>query len=216
MKTPDNIALYYSSGSCALAPHIVLNEIGVAFELREFSTAKGENFSAEYLAVNPKGYIPALLIDELLLTENPAILAFLGRTFSEANLYPTQSAAEARCLEWLAWCSNTAHVAFAQIFRPERYVLSEKDYPAVIESGHKNYQDCLRMIDAHLKDNAYALGDQFSVVDPFWLVFYRWATMVDYKMSDEYPYFSEFAARLLKRPAVTKALMVENISIPLA
>src|SRR3954464_5564531 len=102
------IALYYSPGSCSLAPHIVLNEIGQPFELRKFATAERANYSAEYLAVNPKGRIPALLIDGFVLTENPAILAFLGRRFPAAGLHPADgSQQEARCLESLAWSSNT-------------------------------------------------------------------------------------------------------------
>jgi hypothetical protein len=72
-------ALYYSPGSCSMAPHIVLNEIGQPFELRKFATADRANYSPEYLAVNPKGRIPALQIDGFILTEVPAILAYLGR-----------------------------------------------------------------------------------------------------------------------------------------
>src|SRR5436190_18008320 len=82
------IALYYSPGSCSLAPHIVLNEVGQPFELRKFATAERANYSAEYLAINPKGRIPALLIDGFVLTEAPAILAYVGRRFPGAGLYP--------------------------------------------------------------------------------------------------------------------------------
>ena len=130
-----NTALYYSPGSCSLAPHIVLNEIDQPFELRKFSTAESANFSDEYKAINPKARIPALEIDGFILTENAAILAFLGRRFSSSELYPSDnSESEARCLELLAWSSNTVHVAFAQIFRPERFVLNENDYLVVKES----------------------------------------------------------------------------------
>lgn len=73
------ISLYYSPGACSFAPHVVLREIGLEFDLRKFSTADRSNYSPEYLAVNPKGRIPALLIDGFTLTENSAILAYLGR-----------------------------------------------------------------------------------------------------------------------------------------
>ena len=139
-----SISLFYSPGSCSLAPHIVLNEIGEPFELRKFATADRANYSPEYLAVNPKGRIPALLIDGYTLTENAAILAFLGRRFQNAGLYPSEgSEADARCLELLAWSSNTVHVAFAQLFRPERFVLDEYHLSAVKESGNLNYEQCL-------------------------------------------------------------------------
>ena len=207
-------ALYYSPGSCALAPHIVLNDIGQPFELRKFATAERANYTEEYLAVNPKGRIPALEVDGFILTEVPAILAFLGRRFPDMGLYPVDdSRAEARCLELLAWSSNTAHIAFAQVFRPERYVLSEEYYPAVMASGHTNFKRCLGDIEATLQHHEYALGTQYSVVDPFWLVFYRWAMISDYDMNGMYPAYTAYAQRLCKRASVRKTLETEGINL---
>lgn len=209
-----SIALYYSSGSCSLAPHIILNEIGHPFELREFSTAKGANFSEEYLAINPKARIPALAIDDYIFTENPAILAVLGKRFPESGLYPTNDAKlEARCLELLAWSSNTVHVTFAQIFRPERYVLNENDFELVKASGKINYEQCLSEIEAILEKQDYALGNNFSVVDPFWLVFYRWGLVAKFDMRQQFPAFTQHIERLCERDSVKKALEVEGITV---
>ena len=208
------LVLYYSPGSCSLAPHIVLNEIGEPFELRKFATHERANYSAEYLAINPKGRIPALEVDGFILTENPAILAYLGRRFPKAGLYPADgSEAEARCLELLAWSSNTVHVAFAQLFRPERFVLDEKDYPPVKESGRANYEQCLADIEKKLQHQEYSLGARFSVVDPFWLVFYRWGARSGYDMRGKFPAFTAFAERLCGRPSVERALTVEGIFV---
>lgn len=208
------VALYYSPGSCSLAPHIVLNEIGDPFELRKFSTADRANFSDEYLAINPKGYIPALQIDGFILTENPAILAFLGRRFPSAGIYPSDSSEdEARCLELLAWSSNTVHVAFAQIFRPERFVAEEKNYSFVQENGRINYEHCLAKIEQRLDLQAYAIGDQFTVVDPFWLVFYRWAVLAGYDMRNKFPAYTAHTELLCERASVKQALAAEGISI---
>lgn len=208
------ISLFYSPGSCSLAPHIVLNEIGEPFELRKFSTANDDNFSAEYLAINPKGRIPALQIDGFTLTENAAILAFLGRRFSSSGLYPPEgSEAEARCLELLAWSSNTVHVAFAQLFRPERFVLNEQDYAAVKESGKINYQQCLADIETRLGSKEYSLGSEFSVVDPFWLVFYRWGVLAGFDMRNKFPVYTDYAERLCGRVSVQQALAAEGISV---
>ena len=208
------IALYYSPGSCSLAPHIVLNEIGEPFTLRKFATADKANYSPEYLAVNPKGRIPDLEIDGYILTENPAILAYLGRRFPAAGLYPAEpSEEEARCLEELAWSSNTAHVAFAQLFRPERFVPNEQSYPPVKESGRDNYERCLAEIEKKLERGEYAIGARYSVVDPFWLVFFRWAARSGYDMRGKYPAFTAYAERLCERPAVQRALVAEGISV---
>ena len=208
------IALYYSPGSCSLAPHIVLNEIGQPFELRKFATSEGANFSSEYLAINPKGRIPALQFDDLLLTENPAILAFLGRRFPDANLYPANtSEAEARCLELLAWSSNTVHVAYAQLFRPERFVLNEQDYASVKESGRINYEQCLADIEKQLKLQKYSIGTHFTLVDPFWLVFYRWGVLAGYDMRNKFPAYTAYAELLCNRSSVQRALSTEGISV---
>lgn len=208
------IALYYSPGACSFAPHVVLREIGVEFELRKVSIANRDNYSPEYLAVNPKGRIPALLIDGFTLTENPAILAYLGRKYPEAQLYPsTGEENEARCLELLAWSSNTVHVAFAQILRPERFVPSAADFPPVQSSGQVNFQRCLADIEAHLSRSAFAVGTSFSVVDPFWLVFYRWGTRQGYEMKALYPIYTSYIEKLAQRPSIVSALQAEEISL---
>lgn len=208
------IELYYSPGACSFAPHVALIEIGVPFELQKYSTMDRQNYSEEYIAINPKGRIPALSIDGYLLTENPAILTFLGRKFPEANIYPSDATEEeARCLEWLAWCSNTAHVAFAQILRPERFVLSTDDYMAVKESGVVNYKKCLELIEQHLAIHEFALGKRFSVVDPFWLVFYRWGVKQGYDMKNEYSHYSRFIEDILNRASIKEALEREEISV---
>lgn len=208
------ITLYYSPGSCSLAPHIVLNEIGKRFELRKFVTADRANYSTEYLAINPKGRIPALQIDGFILSENPAILAYLGRRFPSAGLYPADaSEAEARCLELLAWSSNTVHVAYAQLLRPERFVPNEQNHPLVKESGRTNYERCLADIEKELQHREYSLGSRFTVVDPFWLVFYRWGVQTGYDMRGKFPAYTNYAERLCSRSSVQRALTTEGISV---
>lgn len=209
------ITLYFSPGACSLAPHVVLNEIGEPFALRRFVTAERANHTPEYLAVNPKARIPALVIDGFVLTENPAILAYLGKRFPDAKLYPNGGESEARCLEWLAWLSNSVHVAFAQVLRPERYVSDAKNYPPVVENGYKNVCQALAMIEMHLAKNPYMLGDSFSVVDANLLPFYRWANgpRIKIDMSSDYPAYTRFILKLGERPSVKKALEVEGLSL---
>ncbi len=207
-------ALYYSPGACSFAPHVVLREIGLPFELRKFATADRRHLSPEYLAVNPKGQIPALLIDGFVLTENPAILAYLGRKYSAAGVYPSDASRdEARCLELLAWSSNTAHVAYAQVLRPERFAQSSEAYDFVKASGHSNFQRCLSEIDAHLAQNKLAVANRFSVVDPYWLVFFRWGAREGYDMKNQYPSYCRYVDALCERPTIARALQVEGITV---
>lgn len=165
-------------------------------------------------AINPKGRIPALLINGFVLTECPAILAYLGRKYPEAGVYPFSAAEdEARCLEWLAWSSNTVHVAFAQLRRPERFVPSADAHSRVQASGRTNFQQCLATIETHLTKESFAVGGRFSVVDPFWLVFYRWAGGTGYEMPSLFPAYTRYARALSERPSVRAALEAEDISL---
>jgi glutathione S-transferase len=192
----------------------VLNEIGEPFELRKFATAERANYSPEYLAINPKGRIPALQIDGFILTETPAILTYLGRRFPSADLYPNDvSELEARCLELLAWSSNTVHVAYAQLMRPERFVPGEPSFPPVKESGRVHFGRCLADIETRLQHQQYAIGDRYTVVDPFWLVFFRWGMRNGYDMRNTCPAYTAYAERLCSRSSVQRALTTEEISV---
>ena len=128
---------YYSPGTCSLAPHIVLEEIGKPYELALVSASgarEGEMTSTPaWKAINPKGRVPALLGvagriggAAHLLREVPAILTYLARTNPTAGLFPSDPAAEARCIEWMSWLSSTVHsMAFAQMWRSHRFTTDE-------------------------------------------------------------------------------------------
>ncbi len=211
---PKSIVLCYSPGACSLAPHIVLNEIGEGFTLRKFATSERANQSSEYLAINAKGRIPSLIIDGFTLTENPAILAYLGRRFPEAKLYPaTTGEAEARVLEWLAWVSNTVHISIAQVFRPERYTDESNHHASIAAQGKELVRQQFMQIEKHLARNAFAVGSALTVVDACLLPYYRWGNRMKLDMRADYPAFTRFVERLGERPAVKRALETEGIGL---
>src|SRR5713101_9002556 len=106
------LTLYLSLGSSSMAPHIALHEIGVDFESRWISFAKREQHSPEYLAINPEGKVPTLLIDGRPLTEVAAVLYYLAKRFPEADLFPTGDlAAEAQIISWMSFAASTLHPA---------------------------------------------------------------------------------------------------------
>src|SRR3954451_13831776 len=127
--------LYYSPGACSLAAHIVLEETGLPYEPVRVTTADRSNWRPEYLAVNPRGYVPALAVEDWVMTENAAIMLFLARQRPEAGLLPRAPRELGRCLEWLLWQADTAHIAFAQQFRPERLVGDAAHHPVVQAGG---------------------------------------------------------------------------------
>lgn len=206
-------ALYYSPGACSLAPHIILQEIGLPFELR-LADARGKRLleNADYVAVNPRGRIPALHIDGFLLTENVAIVSYLALQHPHAGLLPQAPQARARCLEMLAWLSSTVHVAFAGIWRPERFVTGT-DHAAALEAhGRAAVTRYFAEIESAYAARGFAAGPEYSAADAFPFVLFRWGKRIGLDMHQQYPAWSAVVARLWERPAVQRAIAAEELS----
>ena len=136
------LKLFYAPGACSLAPHIVLEETGTPYEPVRLALATGEQRTPEYLKINPKGRVPALVEGDWALTENPAILRYLARRFPEMRLCPEDARPEARSAEWLARIASTVHVAYAQVPRPERYVSDQSAIEDVMAKDHERCREC--------------------------------------------------------------------------
>ena len=205
------IALYYGAGACSMAPHIVLNEIGVDYEPRKMDLAAKAQTTPEYLAINPKGRVPVLVIDDFVLTEVPALLTYLGQRFPQANLLPAGGEPLGRCLEWLAYCSSTTHPAYAHLRRPERYLEDKAMHPPLQEKGEASFVDSIGYINGKLEGKQYAAGDAYSVADAYLLVFFGWANgMKKFNMAERFPHYTAWAKRVLPRPAVQKVIALEG------
>jgi len=205
------IALYFGPGACSMAPHIVLNEIGVDYEPRKTNLAEKAQLTPEYLAMNPKGRVPVLLADGFVLTEVPAILTYLGQRYPQANLLPAGGEPLARCLEWLAYCSSTVHPSYAHLRRPERYSDDQAAHPKMQEKGEATFIDCIGFIDRKLEGKQFAAGDAYSVADAYLLVFFGWANgLKKFDMAATYPHYTAWARRVLARPAVQKVIELEG------
>ena len=207
----DPIALYFGPGACSMAPHIVLNEIGVAYEPRKMNLAEKAQYKPEYLAINPKGRVPVLQIDGFILTEVPAILTYLGQRFPQAKLLPAGGEALGRCLEWLAYSSSTVHPAYAHLRRPERYLDDAAMHPPLMEKGEATFIDSIGYINGKLEGKQHAAGADYSIADPYLLVFFGWANgLKKFDMAKTYPHYAAWAGRVLERPAVRKVIEMEG------
>ena len=208
--------LYHAPGACSLAPHIALEETGIAFEPVRIDFATTEQRSPTYLAINPKGRVPALVDDALVVTENPAILRYIAAQAPNAGLWPTDLRDEAHCTEWLAWCSSTVHPAFAHIARAERYATSDEAKAEVQAKGRESCRDLWGQIEARLAHGAWAIGERYSVVDPYLLVFWNWGRgpRLGYDMAAAFPNWTAHARRMAERPAVQRVLAREGIALP--
>jgi glutathione S-transferase len=204
--------LYYSPGACSLASHIVLEEIAKPYDTVLVDLRKGEHLKPEYIAINPHARVPTLKVGSFILTECPAILAYLDRSNPDAALMPEDPAAEAKGLSLMSWLSSSVHIAFAQVFRPARYSDDANHHPAIQASGRQAIAAHFAEIETGLGDAHYALGRKFSVVDPYLLVFYRWGLRIGLDMAS-FVNFSAHAQRMLTRNAVQRVFAKEGITL---
>ena len=211
--------LYYSPGACSLVVHIVLEEIGAPYELELRSARNGEGTTtAEYLALNPKGRVPALTGvpggaggAPNLLTEAVAILLFLARSHPQANLLPADPAGEARCLEWLSWISVDLHgIGYGQLWRPHRFVPDPALHEAVKSKGLENIRAAYDHIELVLSDGReWAVPDQYTIVDAHLVVFWLWGKRIGLDTDADWPNWARLMEKVLARAAVRRTLEQE-------
>ena len=209
------LKLYYSAGACSLAPHILLEESGLAYSAELTAIADGKTRTPEYLAINPKGRVPALVTEEgEVLTEVPAISWYIAHSTSTIRLLPQDRLAAARCFEWFNWLSGTVHtMAFSQFWRTQRFVTDEKFFPPIKEKGRENILENFAYIESRLAGRNWAVGNAYTAVDPYLLVFFRWGNRIGLDMRAGYHQWTAHAERVLQRPAVQRVLQQEGINV---
>ena len=203
--------LYYAPGTCALAIHILLEEIGKPFELHRLDFAKREQYSPEYTAINPKAKVPALLRDDgSLLTELPAIAWYLARSNPQAKLLPADAEGEVRTLEFMDYMVATLHMrGFTRVFRPENFAPSPDDHDKVRQVGRETVETGFKLFEGQLRGKEYLVG-QYSIADMMLFVLEYWAAnRAGMALSPE---LDAHLRRMLARPAVQRTLAAEGLS----
>lgn len=201
---------YYSPGACSLAPHVALRETGTNFEPVRVMVADRENYAAAYLAVNPRGRVPALEVGGEVFTEAAALLVYIASRAPEAGLLPPAGTAElVRTLEWLAWFSNSLHIAYAHYWRPERFLPADADNSAMVDFARES----ILRLNAELEERIAApwlVGD-YGLADIYSLPMYRWGNRIGIDMVTACPRWTDVVTRMMERPAVRDALAVEGL-----
>jgi glutathione S-transferase len=206
--------LYFSPGACSLAPHIVLEEIGMPFHLSYASTSDGSTRTPEYLQLNPKGRVPVLVAGSSVFTEAPAILFHLATSNQDRGLLDGTSEGLVRSIEWFNWLSGTVHaVAIRQVWRPESFTDVLAQHEDVVAKGKKNLADAFAQIESRLSKTYWAVGESYSIVDPYLLVFYRWGNRIGFDMRSQYQSWTKHSLQILERPATIRALTREDVSV---
>ena len=199
--------LFLKPGACSLASHIVLEELGRPYETEAVDLAKKVTASgADFWAINPKGYVPALLLDDGdLLTEGPAILQYLADQVPELNLAPANgSKARYQLQSWLAFIGTEVHKNFTPFFNPAAT-------PEMRELARANLQRRLGYVNDQLADRDFLMGDTFSVADAYLFTVVGWAKFVQLDLS-AWPHLIAFQGRVAARPATQRALKAEGLA----
>jgi glutathione S-transferase len=184
------LTLYFAPGSSSMAPHIALHETGVAFEAVPVSFAKNETRGTDFLAVNPEGKVPTLLIDGRPLTEVAGILYYLARAYPAARLMPSgDPEAEARVVAWMSFIASTVHPARRQ--------------------GLEQAMEIYRLADQRLGERDWAVGD-YSIADiHLFRLYWRFAGSLN-PPPGAFPRLAAHHDRMMARPAVVRTIEVES------
>ena len=168
------LTLYYSRTSCAYAPHILLYDAETEFEARHIDFSSKEQSSPEFLAINPKGRVPALVTPDGILTENPAILLYIAQKFPEKALAPTEPFALAKAQSFNMFLASTVHVAHAHKHRGSRWADDEAAHASMTAKVASNMAMYAGMIEEHYFTGPYVLGEHYSICDPYLALITRW------------------------------------------
>lgn len=198
--------LFISPGACSLSPHIALQESGLAFEVEKVNlktklTESGVNFPE----INPKGYVPALLLDSgELLTEGPAIVQYIADQVPEKNLAPAHGTmARYELQAWLTYIGTELHKSFVPFFHH-----GSADWQAVAKA---NLEARYAYVNQHLADKNYLLGEHFSVADGYLFTVTRWLRVSKLDLA-AWPHLTAFQKRMAERPGVHAALKTEGLA----
>ena len=165
---------YYAKSSAAYAPHILLEETGLKYKAVRIDFQTKEQQSPAYLKINPKGRVPALITEKGILTETPAMLAYLAQIAPDQNLAPTDPFEFAIAQAFNSYMASTVHVAHAHKHRGARWADDPLVYEAMRAKVNANMTECAHMIEEHYLKGPFVLGDRFSFCDPYMALVTRW------------------------------------------
>ena len=212
------IQLHYFPGNASMTPHILLEELGVPFELQFVDRAAGAHKSPAYLKLNPNGLIPVLVDGELVLYETAAICLHLVDTHPQAGLAPALGSMErAHFYKWLAWLTNTLQATLILYFYPERWVDEGNANGAAQVKAHAEAKigGLLDQLDAQLASHGgpWLLGERYSALDPYAFMLCRWTRGFP-RPARSLAQLQPYLQRMLARAAVQRVLATEKLPAP--
>src|SRR5882757_2728866 len=195
--------LYYLTGACSMASNIALREAGIPFEMAKVDRRTKHVDGVEFVTINPKGYVPALRLDDgQVLTENVVVLQYIADLNPAAKLAPPAGTmGRYRLQEWLSYINSEVHKAFTPLFSSEA-TDETKTY------ARNNIAKRLTYLDSALGDNKYLMGDQFTVADAYLFTVLGWGAHVGVEIG---PRLKSYVERIRARPQVIEAMTAEGL-----
>jgi glutathione S-transferase len=200
------LKLYYAADTCSLASHIALEEAGADYALARISFAQNEQRSPDYLAINPKGRVPAMVTDRGILTETPAMLVFIAQSFPHARLAPLDDAfvfAEVQAFN--SFLCSTLHVAHAHRMRGQRWADDEAAIAAMKRKVPDSVGACYDLIERHMFRGPWVMGDDYTICDPYLFTIAQWMEG-DGVDPARFPRVADHRRRMSDRAAVRTAI----------
>jgi len=205
------LKLYGLAGACPMAVHIILEHLGVDYEM--VLVDRDKMSSPEHLAVNPMAQAPSLETEDGLITESVAILLHIDEKYGQGRVSPPSGSWErARMMMMMMFMASQEHPAFSLWLRPFRWLEDEAAQEELKESGRKRFAVCLERLDGWLEGRDWLIGDGMTLADPLALVHIRWGLRVT-PPSNEYPNLWRFAQNMADVPAVKKVMTEEGVGL---
>lgn len=202
------LRLYYTPHTCSLATHIALKDAGAEFELRRIDFGTTEQQSPAYLAVNPKARVPALVTDRGVLTETPAMLAYVAQCHPASDLMPFDPFAFAEVQSFNSYLCATLHVAHAHRVRGYRWASEASSFADMQRKVPQSVGACFALIEATMLKGPWVFGARYTIADPYLFTLAQWleADGVDPAVI---PRVVEHRARMAARRSVQEAIAEE-------
>jgi glutathione S-transferase len=203
------IKLYYAPHTCSLASHIALEDAGAEYSTVRINFAANEQRKPEYLAINPKGRVPALVTDGGILTETPAILAFIAQRFPRAKLAPLEDTflfAQAQAFN--SYLCSTLHVAHAHRMRGNRWADDAAAIAAMQRKVPESVTGCYQLIEEKMLGTPWVMGEAYTICDPYLFTMAQWLEQ-DGVDPSRFPKVIDHRRRMSERPEVRNAIAEE-------
>jgi glutathione S-transferase len=200
------LKFYFAPGTCALASHIALAEAGADYTVEKLDFKSNQQNSPDYLAINPKGRVPALVTERGILTETPAMLAYIAQSFPQANLAPLDDPfAFAQLQAFTSYLCSTVHIAHAHRPRGARWASEESSFADMKRKVPETMGACFALIESKMFSGPWVMGEQYTVCDPYLYTIAGWLGGDGVDIAT-FPKVADHHKRMSERPAVQKAL----------